>query len=86
MRREAHKASTRVPTTSAEHWSFRGSGRAEWFSPLSDVPRMPTITSSSSRTRADSGDEVHRVLMQEVFPRQAEVITDSEWTADLPRP
>jgi len=35
---------------------------------------------------ADSDDEVHRVLMQKVFPRQAEVITVSEWIAGLTEP
>ena len=28
---------------------------------------------------ADSDEEVHRVLMQKVFPRQADVITGQEW-------
>ncbi len=32
---------------------------------------------------ADSDDEVHRVLMDKVFPRQAEVVTSDEWVATL---
>ncbi len=32
---------------------------------------------------ADTDDEVHRVLLDKVFPRQARVITVDEWTAQL---
>jgi nicotinamidase-related amidase len=32
---------------------------------------------------ADADPEVHRVLMEKVFPRQAEVVTAGEWTAGL---
>jgi nicotinamidase-related amidase len=31
---------------------------------------------------ADSDDEVHRVLITKIFPRQAEVITSEEWCSD----
>ncbi len=33
---------------------------------------------------ADADDEVHRVLLEKVFPRQARVCTVSEWLAGLP--
>ena len=33
---------------------------------------------------ADADPEVHRVLMDKVFPRQATVITTREWVAQLP--
>jgi nicotinamidase-related amidase len=32
---------------------------------------------------ADSDEEVHRVLTEKVFPRQAEVLTIDEWTRSL---
>ena len=32
---------------------------------------------------ADSDEEVHRVLISKVFPRQAHVVTALEWTAAL---
>ncbi len=32
---------------------------------------------------ADADDEVHRVLMEKVFPRQARVVTSEEWTQGL---
>ncbi len=32
---------------------------------------------------ADADDEVHRVLMEKVFPRQATVVTTDEWIAQL---
>lgn len=32
---------------------------------------------------ADQDPEVHRVLLEKVFPRQAEVVTVDEWTAGL---
>lgn len=32
---------------------------------------------------ADRDDEVHRVLTEKVFPRQAEVVTVDEWVSDL---
>lgn len=32
---------------------------------------------------ADADDEVHRVLTQKLFPRQAEVLTVAEWTSRL---
>jgi MFS family permease len=38
----------------SEHLSFRGSGRAAWSSPLSDMPRRLTTASSSSPTRAQT--------------------------------
>ncbi|MFZ6993488.1 cysteine hydrolase family protein [Curtobacterium sp. RRHDQ66] len=31
----------------------------------------------------DSDPEVHRVLLEKVFPRQADVVTTAEWTASL---
>ena len=31
----------------------------------------------------DADDEVHRVLTQKVFPRQAEVVSTEEWIASL---
>jgi nicotinamidase-related amidase len=34
---------------------------------------------------ADADDEVHRVLIEKLFPRQAEVLTVSEWIASLPK-
>ncbi len=34
----------------------------------------------------DADDEVHRVLLDEVFPRQATVTTTAEWVAELARP
>ena len=33
---------------------------------------------------ADGDPEVHRVLVEKVFPRQAEVLTAAEWGARLP--
>ena len=33
---------------------------------------------------ADQDEEVHRVLTEKVFPRQATVTTVSEWSASLP--
>ena len=33
---------------------------------------------------ADGDEEVHRVLLTKVFPRQAEVMTSAEWMAALP--
>jgi nicotinamidase-related amidase len=33
---------------------------------------------------ADRDDEVHRVLLEKVFPRQATVVTTDEWLASLP--
>jgi nicotinamidase-related amidase len=33
---------------------------------------------------ADTDPEVHRVLLDKVFPRQAAVLTANEWTATLP--
>jgi nicotinamidase-related amidase len=35
---------------------------------------------------ADGDPEVHRVLTEKVFPRQAEVLTVAEWTAQLAQP
>ncbi len=35
---------------------------------------------------ADGDDEVHRVLTQKVFPRQADVLTVAEWAACWARP
>ncbi len=32
---------------------------------------------------ADADDEVHRVLTEKIFPRQAEVLTVGEWTSSL---
>ena len=32
---------------------------------------------------ADADPEVHRVLMEKVFPRQATVTTTAEWTTQL---
>ncbi|NNM95152.1 MAG: cysteine hydrolase, partial [Bacteroidia bacterium] len=32
---------------------------------------------------ADRDEEVHRVLVEKVFPRQADVLTVDEWTAKL---
>ncbi len=32
---------------------------------------------------ADGDDEVHRVLMEKVFPRQASVVTTAQWAAQL---
>ena len=32
---------------------------------------------------ADSDDEVHRVLVEKVFPRQAEVVDVADWVAGL---
>jgi nicotinamidase-related amidase len=32
----------------------------------------------------DADPEVHRVLVEKVFPRQADVLTVSEWAATLP--
>jgi nicotinamidase-related amidase len=32
---------------------------------------------------ADADDEVHRVLTEKVFPRQAEVLTVAEWAGRL---
>jgi nicotinamidase-related amidase len=32
---------------------------------------------------ADGDPEVHRVLLEKVFPRQADVVTTPEWTASL---
>ena len=32
---------------------------------------------------ADGDPEVHRVLLEKVFPRQADVVTTAEWTASL---
>ncbi|QSO51681.1 cysteine hydrolase [Alicyclobacillus curvatus] len=32
---------------------------------------------------ADADDEVHRVLMEKVFPRQADVLTVDDWTHEL---
>jgi nicotinamidase-related amidase len=34
---------------------------------------------------ADSDPEIHRVLTEKVFPRQAEIATVAEWTARLAR-
>jgi nicotinamidase-related amidase len=34
---------------------------------------------------ADRDDEVHRVLLGKVFPRQAEVLTVADWAAGLAR-
>jgi nicotinamidase-related amidase len=34
---------------------------------------------------ADGDDEVHRVLMDKVFPRQASVMPTDQWVAQLPR-
>ncbi len=34
---------------------------------------------------ADAAPEVHRVLLDQVFPRQASVITTDEWVGQLPR-
>lgn len=34
---------------------------------------------------ADGDAEVHRVLLDKVFPRQAEVVTTDEWAESLPR-
>jgi len=35
---------------------------------------------------ADGDPEVHRVLLEKVFPRQAEVVTVDEWVAGLRSP
>jgi len=32
---------------------------------------------------ADADPEVHRVLLEKVFPRQATVVTTAAWTASL---
>jgi nicotinamidase-related amidase len=34
---------------------------------------------------ADGDDEVHRVLLEKVFPRQADVVTVGEWVDSLGR-
>jgi hypothetical protein len=34
-----------------------------------------------SDARADADDEVHRVLTEKIFPRQAEVLSVAEWTS-----
>jgi nicotinamidase-related amidase len=33
----------------------------------------------------DADAEVHRVLMEKVFPRQADVVSTADWTAGLER-
>jgi nicotinamidase-related amidase len=35
---------------------------------------------------ADSDEEVHRVLISKIFPRQAEVVAAEEWRNALKRP
>jgi nicotinamidase-related amidase len=34
----------------------------------------------------DADPEVHRVLLEKVFPRQAEVVGIADWTASLAKP
>jgi len=35
---------------------------------------------------ADPDDDVHRVLMEKIFPSQAQVMTVNDWTRDLAKP